>query len=197
MDCSLPGSSVHGIFQARVLEWGAIASSSLWTLRACYSNKSLLYLSLCLSLNSFLHWDIKDCGVGALWSCPGTTPNDFTFKCPSSTWILLNLYGLPCGSDGKECACNAGDLGSIPGLGRSLDWEDPLEKGTATHSGILAWRIPWTIQSMVSQRVGQDWGTFTHQLSVIMPFQYYCHNCKIWNSTNAVLHFFYVSVQCP
>ena len=29
---------------------------------------------------------------------------------------------------------------------RSLGWEDPLEKGKATHSGILAWRIPWTIQ---------------------------------------------------
>ena len=29
MDCSLPGSSVHGIFQARVLEWGAIASSDI------------------------------------------------------------------------------------------------------------------------------------------------------------------------
>ena len=30
---------------------------------------------------------------------------------------------------------------------RSLGWEDPLEKGTATHSSILAWRIPWTLQS--------------------------------------------------
>ena len=29
----------------------------------------------------------------------------------------------------------------------SLDWEDPLEKGTATHSRIIAWRMPWTIQS--------------------------------------------------
>ena len=27
----------------------------------------------------------------------------------------------------------------------SLDWDDPLEKGTATHSSILAWRIPWTV----------------------------------------------------
>ena len=35
---------------------------------------------------------------------------------------------------------------------RSLGWEDPLEKGKATHSSILAWRIPWTIQSMGSQR---------------------------------------------
>ena len=43
----------------------------------------------------------------------------------------------------------------------SLGWEDPLEKGKATHSSILAWRIPWTIQSMGSQKVGHDWGTFT------------------------------------
>ena len=33
-----------------------------------------------------------------------------------------------------------------------LDWEDPLEKGKAAHSSILAWRIPWTIQSMGLQR---------------------------------------------
>ena len=39
---------------------------------------------------------------------------------------------------------------------QSLDWEDPLEKGTATHSSILALRIPWTIQSMGSQIVGHD-----------------------------------------
>ena len=37
---------------------------------------------------------------------------------------------------------------------RSLGWEDPLEKGKATHSSILAWRIPW--KSMGSQRVGHD-----------------------------------------
>ena len=39
---------------------------------------------------------------------------------------------------------------------QSLGWEDPLEKGNATHSSILAWRIPWPIQSMVSQRVGHN-----------------------------------------
>ena len=47
---------------------------------------------------------------------------------------------------------------------RSLGREDPLEKGTATHSSILAWRIPWTeepggLQSMGWQRVGHDWVT--------------------------------------
>ena len=46
---------------------------------------------------------------------------------------------------------------------RSLGWEDPLEEGKATHSSILAWRIPWTVKSMGSQRVGHDWVTFTLQ----------------------------------
>ena len=43
----------------------------------------------------------------------------------------------------------------------SLGWEDPLEKGTATHSSILAWRIPWTVKSIGSQRVGHNWVAFT------------------------------------
>ena len=38
----------------------------------------------------------------------------------------------------------------------SLGWDDPLEKGKATHSSILAWRIPGTVLSMESQRVGHD-----------------------------------------
>ena len=56
---------------------------------------------------------------------------------------------------GKEPACNTTD--AVP----SLVAEDPLEKGKATHSSILAWRIPWTqepggLQSMGSQRVGHE-----------------------------------------
>ena len=47
---------------------------------------------------------------------------------------------------------------------RSLGWEDPLERGKATHSSILAWRIPWTVSSMGSQRVRHDWATFTFSL---------------------------------
>jgi len=44
---------------------------------------------------------------------------------------------------------------------QSLSWEDPLEKGMATHSSIPAWKIPWTeepggLQSMGSQRIGHD-----------------------------------------
>ena len=42
-----------------------------------------------------------------------------------------------------------------------LGWEDPLEEGKATHSSILAWRTPWTVRSMGSQRVGHDRAPFT------------------------------------
>ena len=55
----------------------------------------------------------------------------------------------------KESACNAGDLSSITGLGRSPGGV------MTTYSSILAWRVPWTeepggLQSMGSQRVGHD-----------------------------------------
>ena len=39
---------------------------------------------------------------------------------------------------------------------KSVGWEDPLEKGTATNYSILAWRIPWTIQSIQCHRVRHD-----------------------------------------
>ena len=49
-------------------------------------------------------------------------------------------------------------------LVRFLGQEDPLEKGKATHSSILAWRIPWTVESTESQRVRHNWVTFTTSL---------------------------------
>ena len=75
----------------------------------------------------------------------------------------------PGGSDGKESARNVGDPGSIHALGRSP------EKEIATHSSILAWRIPWTEepggpQSMGSQRVGHDLVTKQQQLSIRLIF---------------------------
>ena len=90
MDCSLPGSSIHGIFQARVLEWGAIAFSDL-----------SLYLS----------------------------------------FIINHCKGFPCGSAGKESACNAGDLGLIPGLERYPGEEKgyPLQYSSLENSMDSPW----------------------------------------------------------
>ena len=64
----------------------------------------------------------------------------------------MGFLGFPGGSDSIESACNTGDPGSTPGQ------ENSLEKEMATHSSILAWKIPWTeefsrLQSMGSQRV--------------------------------------------
>ena len=75
MDCSLLGSSVHRIFQARGLEWGAIAFSTS------------MYLKIVCLLVFRLH-------------------------------LYLN-QDFPGGSDGKASAHSVGDLGLIPGLGRS------------------------------------------------------------------------------
>ena len=51
-------------------------------------------------------------------------------------WLPTPVFlDFPCDSAGKESTCNVGDLGLI------LGWEDPLEKGKAIHSSILAWRI--------------------------------------------------------
>ena len=63
---------------------------------------------------------------------------------------------------------------------QSLCWEDALEKGSATHSSILAWRIPWTeeagrLQPAGSQRVGHDWA-WAHKLGLEMLVHSLCSN---------------------
>ena len=67
--------------------------------------------------------------------------------------VLKDLKGASLGAVSKESNWETWVL--------SLGWEDPLEKEMATHSSILAWRIPWTeepgrLQSMGSQRVRHD-----------------------------------------
>ena len=70
----------------------------------------------------------------------------------SVSQVVLGVKNLP---------ANAGDVRDV---GSILGWQDPLEEGMATHSSILAWRIPWTeepggLQSTGLQRVRQDRGT--------------------------------------
>ena len=70
-------------------------------------------------------------------------------------WVSQGFSG---GSDSKESACNAGDLGSIPGLGRS-----PGE-GNGYHSSTVAWRIPWTEEPGRLQSMGLQESDTTQQL---------------------------------
>ena len=94
MDCSLPGSIVHGVFQARVLEWGAIAFSKL----------TLLLVLKCIKV--------------IIYGLRGGFPGGSAIK------------NLPAMQEPEETQV------------RSLNQEEPLEEGMATHSSILGWRIP-------------------------------------------------------
>ena len=74
--------------------------------------------------------------------------------------FIINRWGFPGGSPGKEPACQRRTW-KRPRV-RSLGWEDSLEKELATHSSILAWKIPWPEepgrpQSMGLWRVGHNW----------------------------------------
>ena len=61
---------------------------------------------------------------------------------------------------------------------QSLGCEDPPEKGKAAHSSILVWRIPWTLQSMSSQRVRHHWATVTFRmLHCFMLLCLFTHCC--------------------
>ena len=73
-----------------------------------------------------------------------------------------------------------------------LGWEDPLENRMATHSSILAWRIPWTgepggLQSMGSQTAGHDWAT-KHPLTLVITT-----HSQLW-STHFHQHYRYGAV---
>ena len=62
---------------------------------------------------------------------------------------------------------------NLPTQARSLGWEDPLEKGMATHSSICAWRISWTeepggLQSTRLNRVGHDWSNLAQMHTILI-----------------------------
>ena len=97
-DGSPPGSTVHGILQARILEWAALTSS-----RGNFGPRNQTHISY----NSLLHWQ-----VGSLPLMPPEQPHIYR--------SLSEFKGFPGGSDSRESSCNARNVGSIPGSGRSL-----------------------------------------------------------------------------
>ena len=101
MDCSLPGSSVHTILQARVLEWVASSFS-----RESSKLRNQTWIS-CFAGIFFTNWAMKEDSLIA----------QLVKNLPAIQETLVGFLG----------------------------WEDPLEKGKATHSSTLAWRIPWTV----------------------------------------------------
>ena len=91
------------------------------------------------------------------------------YICFKDVKLLTFLFTIYCGERGTlfgtsfklfEASLVAQLVKNLPAMREtwvgSLGWEDPLEKGKSTHPSILAWKIPWTVQSMGPQRVRHD-----------------------------------------
>ena len=115
MDCSLPGSSMHGIFQARELEWVAIGGKYQFIM---FPNSSVGKESTC---NTGDHGLIP--GLGRSTGKGIAYPLQYSW----ASLVAQLVKNLPAMQETWV---------------QSLGWEDPLEKGKFTHSSILAWRIP-------------------------------------------------------
>ena len=153
MNCSTPGLPVHHQLpestQTHVHQVGNVIQPSHPLL-----SPSPLYLNLSQHQGLF-KW------VSSLHQVAKVLEFELQLNFDNSIIITIHLQRreiIYCGSDGKEFAYNVGDPV------QSLGWKDLLEKEMATHSSILAWKIPWTeepggLQSMGSQRVGHDFMT--------------------------------------
>ena len=161
MDCNPPGSSVHGILQARILKWvcrflcqGIFLTQGLnpcllyWqvnSLSLCHLVSPLLCMCVCMCV--YIYISIIDC-----WY----------------SWInIMCLY---------RASLIAQWVKNLPAMQenwvRFLGREDPLEKEMATHSSVLAWRIPWTeepggLQSMELQESDTtEWLNHHHHIYI-------------------------------
>ena len=142
MDCNLSRSSVHGIFQARVLEWVAISFSR-------GSGEDLIQRLKQVAAIPLKHWLSLE---------PTRCSNSISLS------ILLSVCSLWPIRKSASCLCCAPHYISPLFSINSLYSKIPSEKAMAPHSSTLAWKIPWTeetgrLQSMGSQRVGQDCAT--------------------------------------
>ena len=106
LDCSPPGSSVHGVSQARILEWVAISSSTDFSFKA---NSQTLFQSGC----TILHFNQQCLSDTISLSFPPALSVTVFYLTHSDRW------GFPHPSVGKESACSARDASLIPGSGRS------------------------------------------------------------------------------
>ena len=160
MDWGRPGSSVHGILQARILEWVAMLSS-----RGSFQTRDQTQVCR-ITGRSFTIWATREAHYEHLVYIIYT----YKYRLYWDSLVAQTVKHLPIMQETQV---------------RSLGREDPLEKVMAMHSSILAWKIPWTeepgkLQSRGSQRVGYDWGiSLSYRL-----YSLYNINCEF-----QILHF--------
>ena len=161
MDYSPPGSSVHGIFQARILEWVAISF-----FKGIFPTQGLnLGLPHCRQILYSLSHQGSDRHTVNYWltqdSNPGSLTPEGEVKVKServmSDSLRPNALYSPWNSPGQNTG--GGSLSLLQGISQPRDW---TQKEMATHCSTLAWKIPWMeapggLQSMGLQRVEDDW----------------------------------------
>ena len=138
-DCSSPGSSDLGVFQAKLVEWVAISSRRIFPTQG--SNRRFLCL---------VHSRQILCPVSH-WGSP----------------ILIPMWPQTWSADVPLSYLSLWFFEYLLNFQHKLFWSalvHSLEKAMAGHSSTLAWKIPWMeepgrLQSRGSQRVGQDWAT--------------------------------------
>ena len=117
IDGSPPGSAVPGILQARTLEWVAIAFFIVWKWKVKVKSPSRVWLLATSWTAAYQAPPSMGFSRQEYWSgLPLPSPKICWRRDKLPTSVFL---GFLCGSAGRESACNAGDLGLIPGLGRS------------------------------------------------------------------------------
>ena len=154
MACSQPGSFVHGILQARILERVAISFSrgSAWP-------RNWTHVS-CLQADFFFFKPLSHHGssgvglVGPIFFISMVAKRSIGYDIinwhSSLTGNIQVVFSFPLAQPAMEETCI-----------RLLGWEDPLEKEMVNHSTILAWKIPWTeepgrLQFVGLPRIGYD-----------------------------------------
>ena len=161
MDCSPPGSSVHGILQARILQWVAMSSSlgSFW----CRDGTYVCYIS-CIGrsvpprvppgkpISEYIDVKTKVSMETVIWN---EMKHEWC-KFPGNIKDLLSYKGSLVAQSVKNLPAMQETWVLLLGKG------DPLEKEVATHSSVLAWKIPSTqepggLQFMESLRGRHDW----------------------------------------
>ena len=137
MDCSSAGSSVHGNFQARMLEWVAISFSRGSSQPRDWARVSHV---TCNCRWIFYHWGFPGSSAGKESTSNAGNPS----STPGSGSTPGEGIGYPL--QYSQASLVAPIVKNLPAVWKtwvlSLGWEEPLEEDMATHSSILAWRIP-------------------------------------------------------
>ena len=177
MDYSLPGSSVHGSLQARILEWIAISYSRIALLKMSskYSIKKKKY-----SIKS--HWESQ-------YPFPTSMGKE---ELPSPTFLSMLTFfqGFPTGTSGKEptCQCRRHKRYRFDPWILKIPWRRAQKPTPVFSPGESRGHRTWGLQSMGSQRVGHDWSDLAQHTQHGEHVLYLCSPVRLFHPHLSLNH---------